>query len=257
MGGSVMWDETLIESMGKRNNGKRWLTVQVAAIFHAGIVAILAAASFWYSDAMTLPAQSQPITGVFFAESLPTAPVQRGVQRHTTVENAATNNSKPVQAVTQQNVVPEDGNVVESSTPFTDVNNFGNVPEGDPNGVDGGLPNGSRKGGFGPGGNGIGSGPFTQDQFIPLRIEQPSVMHRVEPAYPQTLLRMHKEGIVILQALITGNGDVQKIEILRSEHPLFSQSAINAVSQWKYRPAKLRGKAVAVYFQVTVMFRIK
>ena len=43
-----MWDETLIESMGKRNNGKRWLTVQVAAIVHAGIVAILAAASFLF-----------------------------------------------------------------------------------------------------------------------------------------------------------------------------------------------------------------
>ncbi len=251
-----MWDETLIESMGKRNNGKRWLTVQVAAIFHAGIVAILVAASFWYSDAMTLPAQSQPITGVFFSESLPTAPAQLGV-RHTTEASPVANNSKPVQEITQQNVVPEDGSVVKSSKPFTDVNNFGNVPVGDPNGVDGGLPNGSGDGGYGPG-NGTGNGkPIPQDQFKKLRVQQPEVIHRVEPAYPQTLLRMHKEGIVILQALITANGDVQKIEILRSDHALLAQTAINAVSQWKYRPAKLDGKAVAVYFTVTVMFTIR
>ena len=250
-----MWDETLIESMGKSNNGKRWLTVQVAAIVHAGVVAILAAASFWYSDAMTLPAQSQPITGVFVSENLPTPPVQRGVQRHTTQESTASTNSNPVQEVTQQNIVPENGNEVQSSTPFTDIGNFGDVPVGDPNGIDGGIPNGSRNGEFGQGGNSIG--PITQDQFIPLGIEQPSVIHRVEPAYPPTLIRMHKEGMVILQALITANGDVQKIEILKSDHPLFSQSAINAVSQWKYRPAKLRGKSVAVYLTVTVVFRIK
>src|SRR5262245_47456271 len=127
-----MWDETLIESMGKRNNGKRWMTVQVAAIVHAGVVAVLAAASFWYSDAMTLPAQSQPITGVFFAESLPIAPIQRGIQRPTTEANVASNNSQPVQEVTQQNIVAEDENVVGSSTPFTDVNNFGGQPIGDP-----------------------------------------------------------------------------------------------------------------------------
>lgn len=249
-----MWDETLIESMGKRSNGKRWFTVQVAAIFHAGIVAILVAASFWYSDAMTLPAQSQPITDVFL-ERLPNPPAPIGV-KHTSQEKPAVNNSKPVQEITQ-NVVPEGPDFVPPSTQFTDLNNFGDVPEGDPNGVDGGIPNGTGNGGFGPGGNGIGTGPITPDQFIPLGIVQPEVMHRVEPAYPQTLLRMHKEGIVILQALITANGDVQKIEILRSEHPLFSQSAMNAVSQWKYRPAKLRGKPVAVYFTVTVMFRIK
>ncbi|HEY7161538.1 MAG TPA: energy transducer TonB [Acidobacteriota bacterium] len=252
-----MWDETLIESMGKRNNGKRWLTVQVAAIVHAGVIAIFAAASFWYSDAMTLPAQSQPITGVFFPESLPTPPPAFGVHHHTTEANTASNTKPVLQQEVTQNVVPEDGNVVKSSKPFTDLNNFGDVPEGDPRGVNGGLRNGTGPGGFGPPVDGFGAAPITPEQFIPLGIVQPEVIRRIEPAYPQTLLRMHKEGMVILQALITANGDVQKIEILRSDHPLFSQSAINAVGEWKYRPAKLRGKPVAVYFTVTVVFHIK
>lgn len=253
-----MWDETLIESMGKRNNGKRWLTVQVAAIVHAGIIAILVAASFWYSDAMTLPAQSQPITGVFFAESLPTPPAALGVHHRTPEANSASNNSKPLlQEVTQQNLVPEGPDFVPSSTQFTDPNNFGSMPEGDPNGVRGGLRDGNGDGLFGSG-KGIGTGaPIPQDQFKSLRVQQPEVIHRVEPIYPPALLRMHKEGVVVLQALITANGDVQKIEILRSDHPLFAQTAINAVSQWKYRAAKLDGKPVAVYFTVTVMFHIR
>ncbi|MCI0612926.1 energy transducer TonB, partial [bacterium] len=230
---------------------------QVAAIFHAGIVAILAAASFWYSDAMTLPAQSLPITGVFF-ESVPTPPAQRGIEKHSTVEKPAMNNSKPVQEIIQQSVVPEGPDFVQPSTQFTDLNNLGDLPEGDPKGVDGGLQNGSGNGGFGSGGNGIGiDGPIKPEDFIKLRVEQPVVIQKIDPIYPPTLLRMHKEGIVVLQALITRIGDVQKIEILKSDHPLFSQSAINAVSQWKYRAAQLRGKPVAVYFTVTVMFRIK
>jgi TonB family protein len=251
-----MWDETLIESMGKRNNGKRWLTVQVAAIVHAGVVAVLAAASFWYSDAMTLPAQSQPITSVFFPESLPTPPPRFGV-KHTSQETPAVKDTKVVEAVTQKNIVPESPDFVPSPTKFTDLNNLGDLPEGDPKGIPGGVQNGDEDGSFGFDGKGIGADPIPQNQFKSLRVQQPEVIHKVEPLYPSILLRAHKQGVVVLQALITANGDVQKIEILKSDHPLFAQSAINAVSQWKYRAAKLNSKPVAVYFTVTVMFTIK
>jgi TonB family protein len=253
-----MWDETLIESKGKRNNGKRWLTVQIAAIVHAGALAILIAGSFWYADGMTLPVQSQTITSVFISEGLPNPPAQIGIRRQSSVEKPVANNSKPVETLTQEKLVPEDSNFVESSTPISDLNSLGGLPVGDPDGVNGGLPNGTGNGGFGSGGNGIGTGePIPQDQFTTLRIQQPEVLRRVEPLYPSTLLRMHKEGVVVLQALITANGDVQKIEILRSDHALFAKSAIDAVSQWKYRPARLNGKPVAVYFQVTVVFKIR
>jgi protein TonB len=252
-----MWDETLIESMGKRNNGKRWLTVQVAAIVHAGVVAVLAAASFWYSDAMTLPAQSQPITGVFFAESLPTPPVAFGVRHHTTEANTASNNSKPVlQEVTQENIVPENGNVVQSSTPFTDVDNFGDLPEGDENGVPGGVRDGKGDGGFD--GKGIsGNGPIAENDFRFLGVEQPVLIHRVEPIYPKAALAAKIQGTVVLKALISARGDVQNIVIISAAHPLLNKSAIEAVGNWKYRPATVKGKPVAVYFQVTVVFKIR
>lgn len=254
-----MWDETLIESMGKRNNGKRWFTVQVAAIFHAGVVAILAAASIWYSDAMTLPAQSQPITPVFFSDSLPSTPVQRGIPRPITEANPVSANSNPVQQVTQQSLVPEDGsNVVESSTPFTNLDNFGGMPEGNPKGVDGGLPNGNGNGGFGPGGNGnSGNVPVDESQFEVLGVELPVLIRRVEPIYPKLALVAQIQGTVVLKALISANGDVQNITVMRSAHPLLNQSAAEAVGNWKYKPATLRGKPVSVYFQVTVVFKLR
>jgi periplasmic protein TonB len=249
-----MWDETLIESMGKRNNGKRWFTVQVAAIFHAGFVAILAAASFWYSDAMTLPAQSLPITGVFF-ERVPTPPAQRGIEKHSTVEKPVMNNSKRAQEITQQSFVPEGPDFVQSSTQFTDPNNFGDLPEGDPNGIRGGVPNGTGKGRFGSGGN--GTPPIAENEFRTLGVVQPILIHRIQPDYPKSALAAHIQGTVVLEALITQNGDVQNIRLTKSAHPLWNQSAIEAVGNWKYKPATLGGRPIAVYFHVTVMFTIK
>src|SRR5262245_40357463 len=233
-----MWDETLIESMAKRNNGKRWLTVQIAAIVHAGVVAILIAASFWYADGMTLPVQSQPFTSVFFSESLPSPPPPLGVPKAASQEKPVVNNSKPVETITQNNIVPEGPDFVEPSSPISDLNNLGDLPEGELDGIDGGVRDGNGTGGFGPGGNGNGAGgPIKNDDIIVLGVQQPVVIHKVDPLYPSALLKMHKEGVVVLQALITATGNVEKIEILTSDHPLFAKSAIDAVSQWRYRSA--------------------
>jgi TonB family protein len=68
---------------------------------------------------------------------------------------------------------------------------------------------------------------------------------------------MRKEGMVILEAVITKTGVVQDAKILQSTHPLFTQTAMNAVLQWKYRPATLNGRPIAVYFKVTVRFTLR
>jgi outer membrane biosynthesis protein TonB len=39
-------------------------------------------------------------------------------------------------------------------------------------------------------------------------------------------------------------------------HPLFEQSAVEALRRWKYRPAMQGGRAVKVYLLVTVEFRL-
>jgi periplasmic protein TonB len=204
-----------------------------------------------------LPIQSQTITDVFFSESVPSGPEPKGVPKPTSQDQPTSNNSKPVE-ITQNNLIPEDGSFVESSKPFTDLNNFSDLPVGDPNGVDGALPGDKGTGGSGTGGNGItGNGPVDEKEFGTLGVEQPILVHRIEPSYPRLALIAHIEGTVVLRALISRNGDIQNITLLRSAHPFLNQSAIEAVSQWKYKPATLRGKPIAVYFTVTVAFKIK
>ncbi|MDX1388793.1 MAG: energy transducer TonB, partial [Acidobacteriota bacterium] len=79
----------------------------------------------------------------------------------------------------------------------------------------------------------------------------------VEPAYPPVALKGDLGGRVLLQAVILKDGTVAEVSVLSSSRPGygFEEAAIEAVKQWRYRPATLDGKAVDVYTSVTVEFR--
>jgi TonB family protein len=64
------------------------------------------------------------------------------------------------------------------------------------------------------------------------------------------------EGIVILEAIITAQGNVEDVKVLKSVNPLLDSSAVRAVQQWKYKPATLNGRAVRVYLTVTITFNL-
>jgi len=77
----------------------------------------------------------------------------------------------------------------------------------------------------------------------------------VAPVYPPIALAARKEGLVILEALIAENGDVQQVRVLRSD-ALFDQAAITAVQQWKFNPTRLNGEPVPLVMTVTVGFTL-
>jgi protein TonB len=78
----------------------------------------------------------------------------------------------------------------------------------------------------------------------------------VEPQYPEAARKARMEGVVILEAIITADGNVEDVRVLKSVNPLLDASAVRAVGQWKYKPATLNGRAVRVYLTVTVTFRL-
>ncbi len=79
---------------------------------------------------------------------------------------------------------------------------------------------------------------------------------RIEPQYPEAARKARMEGVVILEAIITDQGTVEDVRVLKSVNPLLDASAVRAVQQWKYKPATLNGRAVRVYLTVTVTFRL-
>lgn len=81
---------------------------------------------------------------------------------------------------------------------------------------------------------------------------------KIEPEYPELARVARLEGNVILQAIIHDDGTVGSVEVLRCNRPNmgFEDSAIEAVAQWRYKPALQNGKPVEVYFTVFVEFKL-
>ncbi len=88
---------------------------------------------------------------------------------------------------------------------------------------------------------------------FPERIEK----SYVEPTYPRVALKGELGGRVRLQVVILQDGTVSEVAVVSSSRAGygFEEAAIEAVKQWRYRPATLNGKAVAAYTSVTVEFR--
>lgn len=81
---------------------------------------------------------------------------------------------------------------------------------------------------------------------------------KIEPEYPELARVARLEGNVILQAIVHADGSVGSVEVLRTNRPNmgFEDSAVDAVKQWRYKPATQNGRPVEVYFTVFVEFKL-
>ena len=82
---------------------------------------------------------------------------------------------------------------------------------------------------------------------------QGSLIRRVEPVYPPMARIAHVQGSVVLEAVISKEGTMEKLRLV-SGHPMLVPAAIDAVSQWRYKPYVLNGDAIEVETQITVNF---
>jgi periplasmic protein TonB len=64
----------------------------------------------------------------------------------------------------------------------------------------------------------------------------------------------HLEGDVRVDAVIDVDGRVTAPKAVSGPVPL-QQAAVDALRQWKYRPATLNGKPVPMHLSVTIGFR--
>ncbi len=86
-------------------------------------------------------------------------------------------------------------------------------------------------------------------------VKPPSLIHSVDPEYPEEAAKAGVEGTVIIEARADEKGNVDAVRILRSV-PALDDAAVAAVKKWKYEPMTINGKPVKVLFTVTVKFRL-
>ena len=84
--------------------------------------------------------------------------------------------------------------------------------------------------------------------------EAPTPIRTQAPAYPEGLRRDGVSGMVSISATVDENGNVTQTAVAKSTRAEFEQPALAAVAQWKFKPAKKAGQAVAVAIVLPVRF---
>jgi len=84
----------------------------------------------------------------------------------------------------------------------------------------------------------------------------PARIRSVSPNYPPAARAAQLEGDVLLEAVVSAEGKVTNVTIVRSVHPLLNDAARAAVLQYEYTPARRNGVAEPAAVRLTVSFRM-
>jgi TonB family protein len=83
------------------------------------------------------------------------------------------------------------------------------------------------------------------------------LVSKVEPVYPQYTQEQGIQGTVLLQAIISKEGNVMSLSVINTVDSDLARAATTAVQQWHYQPTLLNGQPVEVVTTVTVDFKLK
>ena len=119
-------------------------------------------------------------------------------------------------------------------------------------GADGGVGSG-RGGGVGPGAGGaFGGGVYR----IGGGVSAPSVLSKVEPEYSDEARKAKWQGTVVVSVIVDELGRPRNVRVQRSLGLGLDQKAVEAVSQWRFKPGLKDGKPVPVMATIEVNFRL-
>ena len=167
---------------------------------------------------------------------------------------------KPVAAAETHFIAP-----IEEPATISELPDDEGLTIGVPGGVEGGIPGGVVGGVVG----GLPEAPPPPPPpppppaapRTPVRIggqiTQPQLVKRVEPEYPPLAVKAHIQGVVILEATVGEEGEVQDVRLLRSVNPVIDREAERALRQWRYSPLVLNGIRVPFVLTVTLSFYLE
>jgi TonB family protein len=94
-------------------------------------------------------------------------------------------------------------------------------------------------------------------RMVSSDISGPAPLRKVDPKYPPSLISERVEGEVVLYAVIRRDGSVDSIQLVHGIDEQLDANAIEALSQWKFRPAARQGAPVELEAIVHIPFRLR
>jgi protein TonB len=90
---------------------------------------------------------------------------------------------------------------------------------------------------------------------LPPREAEGSLLHRVEPDYPEAARQQRLQGMVVLDLRMGQDGRVREVTAV-SGPPLLAQAATAAVKQWRFRPRLVGGHPAEMQTRITLNFQL-
>jgi len=90
------------------------------------------------------------------------------------------------------------------------------------------------------------------------KVEPPRILRQVRPEYPEKLNHAGVPGRVIVETILGADGRPRSPRVLEMQgggHAM-KYAALDALGQWRFEPAKLEGQPVAVFYTLTINFKI-
>jgi protein TonB len=147
----------------------------------------------------------------------------------------------------------------------------GGTVGGEIGGQIGGVLGGEKGGVVGGtvGGTGEGTGeakpappppPAPEPTEGPLRVggdvKAPVAINRAKPDYTELARKAHVNGVVVVEAIVNRQGEVEQVKVLKGLPMGLSEQAVDAVKKWRFKPGTLNGEPVDVIFTLTVTFTL-
>ena len=239
-----MFEDSLIESSGQIKTKAKYTTF-VSFLLQISLIGILVLIPLIYTEA--LPTKTLMMTLV--APPPPPPPPPPPAQ---TVVVKKIQSDIVDGALRQPTKIPNKiVKVVEEEAPAP-------ATAGVMGGVPGGIPGGSAGGVLG----GVLSAANTPPPRVAapqkVRISQIALgapISQPKPPYPPIAKSARVQGSVVLHALISKQGTIENLTVV-SGHPMLTQSALDTVRMWRYRPYVLNGEPVEVDTNITVNFTL-
>jgi len=88
-------------------------------------------------------------------------------------------------------------------------------------------------------------------------VQAAALVNKVTPIYPAAAKANRAQGAVVLEATIGPDGVPSSLQVVNRQIDAdLARAAVEAVSQWRYRPTLLNGQPIAVQTDVTVNFTL-
>ena len=96
-------------------------------------------------------------------------------------------------------------------------------------------------------------GPFE----VGGNVTRPEKISAPSPQYTDEARRARIQGVVIVRTIIDCDGLVTDISVLQGLPLGLTESVVEAISRWRFEPARMDGRPVSVYYNLTVNFRLQ